>query len=229
MMTKGFQRTLLVMTPIFLFFCCASFAEIESTGLTYSEQVLTHSIVKAARNYVGATSLTARGKKFNVDCTGGVMASYYLAGIDLWPIMAPYEGNGVKRLYNGLKDKGLLHRNNYPVPGDLIFWDNTWDRNRNGLVDDPLTHIGLVISCDDAGNIEYFHHHIALGYVIEKMNLKRPDVYRETVDGKSIVVNNAIRARGLKKDKGYLASQLCRNFGQAWVDQSDGTDSGAAF
>ena len=212
------KKSLIILLPLFSFFCCASFpAEIEdSNELTFEQKALTSMIINAARGYVGTNTLVARGKRFNSDCTGGIMACYYSAGIDLWEIMAAYSGNGVKRLYYSLKDKNYLHRSPYPVAGDLIFWDNTWDKNGNGKPDDYFTHVGLVVSSDELGNIKYFHHHITLGFVIENMNLLRANVYKEVVDGERIAVNNAIRARGLDKNQGWLASQLCRNFGQAW-------------
>lgn len=199
-----------------LFYGCASYRQVDVSELTLEEQRVTQIIVKTAKSLVGKNSLTVRGKKFNVDCTGGVLASYYAAGIDLWPLMAPYKGNGVKRLYNALEDKDLVTTGAWPVPGDIVFWDNTWDTNKNGRADDYLTHAGLIISSDEEGNIEYFHHHIKKGYVIEKMNLLNPDVDRKVVDGKTVIVNSWIRAAGLGKKPGWLASHLFRGFGRGW-------------
>lgn len=180
-----------------------------------SQQILSSKIIEASKGLVGATSLVIEGRRFSFDCTGGVLASYYAAGIDLWPLMAPYNGNGVARLYKAMKAKGWNKRTAYPQPGDLIFWDNTYDKNGNGLYDDCLTHVGLVISSDDKGNIEYFHHHIMLGFVIETMNLLEPNLYRQTTDGVSRVVNAPLRVKP-NNDNPWLAGQLFRTFGQAW-------------
>lgn len=180
-----------------------------------SQQLLSQQIIEASKGLVGASSLVVNGKRFSFDCTGGVLASYYAAGIDLWPLMEPYNGNGVARLYKAMKAKGWNKRTAYPQPGDLIFWDNTYDKNANGIYDDYLTHVGLVISSDEKGNIEYFHHHIMLGFVIERMNLLEPDSYTQTHDGVLTVVNAPLRARGNSQSP-WLAGQLFRTFGQAW-------------
>jgi hypothetical protein len=46
---------------------------------------------------------------------------------------------------------GILKPGEYRL-GDIIFWDNTWDRNGNKRFgDDPLTHAGIVISIDEDG------------------------------------------------------------------------------
>ena len=37
---------------------------------------------------------------------------------------------------------------NNPKPGDVVFFDNTYDRNKNKRLDDSLTHIAIVVSVD---------------------------------------------------------------------------------
>jgi len=214
---KGIKRGFLLLLPLISIVCCASVSFTgDESALSFEQKVFTSMIVDAARGYVGKSTLVARGKHFNSDCTGGVMACYYSAGVDLWEIMAPYSGNGVKRLFFALNDRKLVNRSPYPVPGDLVFWDNTWDKNGNGKFDDYYTHVGLVVSSDDEGNIEYFHHHISLGFVIENMNLNKPNVHRDTIDGKSVVINSGMRVADSTRSSAWLADELCRGFGQAW-------------
>lgn len=213
---KSPQKAITVISPLFFLFCCASHFPTGGVPLSPEEQMVTSAIVEAAKGFVGATSLEVRGKRFNFDCTGGVLASYYSAGIDLWPLMAPYSGNGVKRLWLAVKDNQWVSTHSQPTAGDLIFWDNTYDKNGNGIADDPLTHVGLVVFSAPDGTIEYFHHHITRGFVIERMNLKRPDVFREKLNGQYVIVNAAIRAKGLDRSKGYLSGQLFKGFGSAW-------------
>ncbi len=217
-MKKYLKWGAVAFVPFYLICCISGFKQQpdDRQRLTPQEQKVNQAIVAAAQSLVGKSALVVNGKRFNCDCTGGVLASYYSAGIDLWPLMANYRGNGVKRLYYALQDKGWMRLTSFPTPGDLIFWDNTWDKNGNGLADDLLTHVGLIISVADDGTIEYFHHHIRLGFVIEKMNLLRPDVGKEQVNGQWITVNSAIRARGLDKSVGHLASQLYKGVGEAW-------------
>ena len=78
-----------------------------------------------------------------MDCTGTVLAIYYYAGIDLARDFNKYSGNGVTRLYKSLQAQKLLYETRYPVTGDIIFWDNTYDRNEDGRWNDTLTHVGI--------------------------------------------------------------------------------------
>ncbi len=211
------KRNIILLIASTLFFSCAtvSGAQEASSTLSTKEEALTQKIVEAAKSFVGKDSLLVNGRKFRSDCTGVVSAAYFAADIDLWPIMEPYKGNGVTRLYLALNDKNLMAKSPFPTPGDLIFWDNTYDKNGNGKRDDYLTHVGLVISADNNGNIEYFHDLVNKGFVIEKMNLIN-GVNFEIVDGKRVIVNNYIRAPRNGDRENCLAADLCRGFGSAW-------------
>jgi hypothetical protein len=44
----------------------------------------------------------------------------------------------------------------WPSPGDLVFWHDTYDRNRNGKTDDRLTHVGVVEYVVD-GTVVFMH------------------------------------------------------------------------
>ena len=41
------------------------------------------------------------------------------------------------------------------APGDLVFFDNTWDYNGDGMANDPLTHVGIVERQEDDGTIVF--------------------------------------------------------------------------
>lgn len=146
--------------------------------------------------------LNFSGKKFNNDCSGLIYGIFWEADIDLVSYIVDEKGNGVRRLYSALKKKGLIHKEKHPKPGDLIFWDNTygqWGSN-------PLSHIGVVISVDDNGNIEYVHNNTYLGAIRkERMNLYKPHENRPT--------NNYMRY-----DNNYkkTAGELFNSFGSAW-------------
>ncbi len=176
-------------------------------------------LVQGAYKIVGARNLIIRGRRFNFDCTGTVLAIYYYAGIDLSREFSKYSGNGVLRLYKIMKVNNLLYITKYPVPGDLIFWDNTYDRNRDGKMNDYLTHVGMVVRVYNDGTIEYIHEHIRKGITIEKMNLRNPDTYSKKVMGKTIVVNAPMRMKtaGVAHPSAWLASQLLRDFGKGYL------------
>ncbi len=170
-------------------------------------------IVETAYSVVRSQSLDIKGKKFNTDCTGVILALCYSAGIDLTKDFGKYSGIGVSRLYSALNDAGLLYDTLYPLPGDIIFWDNTWDKNGDEKWNDPLTHTGLVVNTDGMGNIEYVHHHYRKGIIIEKMNLLNPDTYQ---DGGGIV-NSPMRMRNSKPNTGkWLSGQLYHIFGMSY-------------
>jgi hypothetical protein len=130
------------------------------------------------------------GRTFVLDCIGTVSALFYGMNIDVQADFPRYSGNGVRRLYMSLAALHALHGDLYPRPGDIIFWNNTWDANGNGdLTDDPMTHAAVVLSVDDDGTIHYVHEHVTKGVVVEVMNLVHP---RDYYDPQGRIINNAI-------------------------------------
>jgi len=150
-------------------------------------------VIASAETFLGQKPnaiVSVKGKKFMLDCIGTVSAIYYGVGVDVQIDFRRYSGDGVSRLYQSLRALNVLHRDRYPRPGDIIFWDNTWDANGDGdLTDDPLTHAGIVMAVDDDGTIHYVHEHVVRGVVIEAMNLLHPRDYYAP-DGR--IVNSAM-------------------------------------
>ncbi len=174
-------------------------------------------LVGTAHSLLGKGRPRVGGKSFRLDCTGVVQAVYWGAGIDLESPLAAYTGNGVARLYSFLDDRGLVTKGSEPRPGDLIFWDNTYDHNGNGRVDDPLTHVGMVVSVRDNGDLEYIHHNYRRGIILEKMNPRTPDIYSRVENGKTVVVNSPMRMRGSPEYDKVLSGELVRAWGQAYL------------
>jgi cell wall-associated NlpC family hydrolase len=174
-------------------------------------------LVGTAYSLLGKNRLAVGGKKFRLDCTGLVQAIYWGAGIDLESPLAAYTGNGVARLYSFLDDRGFVTKGNDPLPGDLIFWDNTYDHNGNGRVDDPLTHVGMVVSVRNNGDLEYIHHNYRRGIILENMNPRTPGLYSRVVNGKTVVVNSPMRMRGSPAYDKVLSGELVRAWGQAYL------------
>lgn len=174
-------------------------------------------LVEGALYMEGKQKLRVNGRSFNMDCTGAVLAVYWYAGMDLAAPLARYQGNGVTRLYRFLEDEKLLHETSYPEAGDIIFWDNTYDRNGDKKPNDFLTHTGIVVFVAEDGTIEFLHHNYRKGVVMARMNLLRPKVYTEKKNGREYVVNSPMRMRGSPDYDRWLASELTRNFGRAWM------------
>ncbi len=179
-------------------------------------------LVEGAHSIRGRNRLVIGGRRFNADCTGTVLAIYWYAGIDLASPLARYRGNGVTRLYRFLEEEQALYSTRRPKAGDIIFWDNTYDRNKDGQANDYLTHTGMVVAVEDDGTVHYVHHNYRKGVVFARMNLYKPGVYTEVVDGEQRIINSPMRMRGSPNFDKWLASQLTRSFGRAWeaVDAS---------
>ena len=168
-------------------------------------------LVEAANWAKGRKYLTVNGQRFKMDCSGVVRAIYFKAGIDLAQDFNKYKGGGVQRIHATMQAKGLIYRPTVPVPGDILFWDNTYDANHNGQSDDVLSHIGMVVSSDKkTGNVVYVHHHEKKGIVFETMNLLHPN------DPKYNAIMRSQRAKKLPGNK-YLASQLYKDSGKGYL------------
>ena len=147
--------------------------------------------------------LTHRPKGFRDDCSGFVCASYTRAGV-------PMDGT-VASLWAVAKKNRYTHKRKRPRIGDLIFFDDTYDRNKDGKLNDELTHIGIVLSIDEHGTITVAHSGTSKGRTTMKVNLYHPDVHKAE-DGR--VLNSFLR-RKTNKDRRktqYLSGQLFRGF-----------------
>ncbi len=90
--------------------------------------------------------------------------------------------------------------------GDIVFFDNTYDKNKNGERDDYFTHVGVVESVDDMGTVTYVHYG-SRGVVRAKMNLHSPELFETTINGERYRLNDYLRssAKSTSKDlSGYL-------------------------
>jgi hypothetical protein len=174
-------------------------------------------VIASAKALLGQkpnSSVIVKGKQFTLDCIGTVSAIFYRVDIDVTKDFDKYSGNGVNRLYMTLKDNGVLHRDTYPRPGDVVIWDNTWDANGDGdRTDDPRTHAGVVLSVDDDGTINYVHENLYSGVVIEEMNLLKPGAAWDD-SGKRLNSGMAIATvSGGAKPERWLSGDVFDSFG----------------
>ncbi|GAB4370192.1 MAG: hypothetical protein Kow009_06730 [Spirochaetales bacterium] len=165
--------------------------------------------MQAAQSLVGRTRLQFGKVSFFSDCSGFVLAAYYLGGVDLRGEYAKQTGNGVRRLYQIARTHRLLNTDHPPLPGDVVFWDNTYDANGDGKWNDELTHAGIVVTSRTDGTVEYVHYHIRRGIVQERMNLKNPD---------SVALNAPMRIQEASRSHpgNWSAAQLYRTTGRLW-------------
>ena len=169
-------------------------------------------IVRTASKLVGATTVQANGKRISYDCAGVTRAIYLEHGIDLYDSGAPdAKANGVRLIHHHISRHGKFHKGPVVRPGDLVFFDNTWDYNNDGLVNDPLTHVGIVERQEQDGTV-IFISRVAGAIERYRMNLALPHVHR-TAEGR--ILNDYIRRKDLgdSANTAYLTGQLFAGFG----------------
>jgi hypothetical protein len=154
---------------------------------------------------------------FRGDCSGFVAAVYEAEGVPLRRFMsrvAPRESSGVGAAYQVARAHGSVFGGGgaWPAPGDLVFFHDTFDRNRNGRVDDPFTHIGIVERVED-GSVTFLHRG-GKGVARGKLTLDRPGVARDAA-GKAL--NTALRdKRPALPGAPVLAGQLFAAYGRVY-------------
>jgi NlpC/P60 family len=149
-------------------------------------------IVESAARLVGARAITSQGKRIAYDCAGVTRAIFLEHGIDLYRgAFKDPKGNGVRLIHNHVRQHGTLHRESNVNPGDLVFFDNTWDFNGDGKLNDPLTHVGVVERLEEDGTV-IFISRVANAIERYRMNLDQPHVHK-TAQG--LVLNDYIRRK----------------------------------
>jgi hypothetical protein len=161
------------------------------------------SVARASSALIGAGSF--RG--FRYDCSGMVNAAYASVGIDL-------EGRSSASLLKLARERNVFHRRKTPRPGDIAFFDNTWDKNGNRRLDDRLTHVAVVEKVDDDGTITLIHKG-GRGVTRTMMNLRHPATHK---DDSGKVLNSHLRSRSSRDRRRtkYLTGQLWRGFASLW-------------
>lgn len=189
-------------------------------------------VLSLARQLVGARGpLTVQERSFPYDCSGYVCAIYYQVGEELLanaeglsvPAPAP-EGtpsgidhsqenmSGTEIIFRKLSKEGQIFKKN-PRPGDLVFFDDTWDRNGDGQLNDPFTHIAVVDQVLSDGTLQLLHLGNS-GIAPLLMNLERPRENRDPASGQ--VLNDRLRRRTNRDPDGtpYLTAECFRAFGR---------------
>jgi hypothetical protein len=144
-----------------------------------SDDIWRAELITIARDMARKNSFTVKGKSFLNDCMGILYASYHGAGKNLQLKVGQYWRagmNGVATLYKAVQEEGHFVSWKKAKPGDIIFWDNTYDKNRNGKSDDKLTHVAIITDVNlETGVISYIHHNTYFNRIMEeRMNMKRP-------------------------------------------------------
>ncbi len=158
--------------------------------------------VLLAQGLVGKNQVVLGGKRWGDDCTGLVRGVYAQLGLDLIA-GAQSADNGVTAIWRYASTHGRIFTGGRPVAGDLVFFKDTYDLNRDGQVNDGLTHIGLVEKVDDDGTVLVIHR-VARGVVRYRMNL---EFKGSAVNSAGRPVNDYLRLAG-PQNKPQLTAQL---------------------
>lgn len=149
-------------------------------------------IALSASQLVGARTITSQGKPIAYDCAGVARAIFLKHGIDLYSdASSDPKANGVKLIYAHVRRHGTLHQGPIADPGDLVFFDNTWDFNGDGQLNDPLTHVGVVEQLESDGTIVFISR-VSGSIERYRMNLGWPHVHK-TSEGR--ILNDYIRRK----------------------------------
>ncbi len=185
--------------------CCAAKAE---EGTIPWRQ----SVVRTAVDLLGARTIEIDGRRIAYDCAGVTRAIFLTHGVDLYrSTYVSRQANGVRLIYQHVKQFGRLHEGSVVKPADLVFFHNTWDANGDGKVNDPLTHVGIVETVERDGTIVFISR-VAGAVERYRMNLSHPHVHRR---GNGEVVNDYLRRKDRQDDPAtrYLTAELLAGFG----------------
>jgi probable lipoprotein NlpC len=182
--------------------CCAM-----ANGIPRQE-----TLVQTAVGLLGRNRVEVGGRHYTPDCSGLVRGVYATQRVDLYDGLGELDGgNGVGRIFTHVVEHGRIHYGPTVHSGDLVFFHNTWDFNRDGLPNDPLTHVGVVEKVERDGTV-IFVSWVSAGVERYRMNLRRPDMHK-TADGR--VLNDYMRRKGSGDHQAtrYLTGQLFAAFG----------------
>lgn len=164
-----------------------------------------------AARLVGARTVRSGNRFISYDCAGITRAVFLAHGIDLYEGTASEQITGVRRIHAYISQHGRIHRGPHVSPGDLVFFDNTWDANDDGIDNDFLTHVGVIETVESDGTI-IFISRTANAIERYRMNLRWPTRFT-TGDGR--IVNNFLRRKRPEDppERAYLTGQLFASFG----------------
>lgn len=163
---------------------------------------LGNDIVETARALVGKSRVVQNGRTYPNDCTGLVRAVFDRHGVRVSnPGDAQTGDNGVTAMYRYIDRTGDVRKRN-PRPGDLVFFKNTYDRNRDGRTNDGLTHVGIVEGTVGNDGTVLVIHRTSKGVVRHRMNLKHPGDSRNAATGE--VLNDVLRGGAKARLTGEL-------------------------
>ena len=154
---------------------------------------------------MGLSNLRGVVRGYPDDCVGYVRHVYGALGLELIDPASYNITGGVAAIYDTARRRGALKST--PHPGDLVFFIETYDRNKNGLRDDGLTHIGIVERIDSDGGL-WFLHRSGHGVERSRVDMNRRDQWHDAHGG---LLNDFLRVKD-RSGPAMLTGQLLYGF-----------------
>jgi hypothetical protein len=148
-----------------------------ATSPLFAEENWRSSVVEAAYSLVITDKTEFNGVQYNRDCSGTVYTAFAQAGFPLQALLNHYGQTGLggsQTLALIVEFNGSLAKLETLQKGDLIFFDNTFDRNLNGKSDDSITHVVIVTAVNTlTGDVTFVHYNTFMDKIVEQqLNLK---------------------------------------------------------
>lgn len=121
-------------------------------------------------------------------------------------------------LYRAVQRQGSIYHTTRPVVGDLVFFHNTYDANRDGRNNDWYAHVGIVEEAHSNGTIIVLSYR-AKRVVRDTMNLE----HAREAHANGRLANSELREKTRQDPEytQYLAGELFAGFGSVLGDMSD--------
>jgi hypothetical protein len=185
-----------------------------------------HLVAQRAGELVGVPLRTS-APDLPDDCTGLVRAAWRVIDVALMAEAEPGD-SGVQALWHFAErhhavltpcdlgvQSGCVGRAGATLePGDILFFRETYDRNRDGVFNDGLTHVAIVETVAEGGTITYVHRG-GSGVSRARLNLLHP--LEHTAQGATL--NDYLRPRS-RLSEAVLGSELFAGAAHArWLTQ----------
>jgi len=167
-------------------------------------------VARRARSMLKKPRFEVGGTSYRRDCSGFVLAVFAGEKIPIEQVLGADRGRfSAAELYRLADQRGLVHHQKVPAIGDLVFFSNTYDRNRDGRPNDPLTHVGIVERVAQDGTVTFVHR-VRRGVLRYKLNRFKPHERRDPQSGK--VLNHYLKYGRRKRDGKRLTGELFHAF-----------------
>lgn len=134
-------------------------------------------VIRMARRLLGQSyrRFNTGNRSFNGDCSGFIAYIYGRNNFNLFK-NATFSSSLTRSIYSSMKARNLTHKRKLPNPGDIVFFHNSYDRNRDRRANDWYSHLGVVESVKSNGDIVFIHYlNKRRGITRDKMNLYSPN------------------------------------------------------